>query len=387
MVDNKAHNNSAGPASSGPLAGLRIVEIADFGPAPFAAMMLADMGAEVIRIERPGAVRREPHWVTLRGRPAVALDLKDTEDRRIAAEFLIVADAVIEGFRPNVMERLGLGPSEMLARNPRLIYCRATGWGQDGPLAQVPGHDLNYLAITGILGALGANDRPPPVPLNILGDFAGGGMMVLAGLLAAIIERGHSGRGQVVDCAMSEGASLLAAFLHYMRAAGRWPGGRGNNLLDGGAPFYAVYECADGRYIALGAIEPAFWAEFRRRCGLDDALFEERNDRSRWPEISRNLTAMFLTKPRDEWAALLEESDCCVSPVLDWDEAPAHRHNRARSSFVDIGGVTQPAPAPRFGRTPAAASPQPTIPGDSAAILARWRSVESRGHTPNPAAL
>lgn len=358
---------------AGPLAGIRIVEFAEAGSVPFAAMVLADMGADIIRVERPGQRRVGPEWVTLRGRPAVALDLKCASDRSVALQLIERADALIEGFRPGVMERLGLGPEEAAACNPRLVYGRATGWGQTGPLAHSPGHDINYIAITGILDAIGEGGRDPVVPLNLLGDFAGGAMFLLAGLLAGLIEAAKSGQGQVIDSAMSEGASTLASFIHYMRKAGRWRDSRGHNLLDGGAPFYRVYECADGRHIAVGAIEPQFYSELRKRCNLIDPIFDDQHDRARWPEMAERMASVFRTRNRDEWLALLEGSDACVSPVLTWDEAADHPQNRARGAFVNVAGVRQPAPSPRFSRTPVVVrGPPPGAGEDGERILAGW---------------
>lgn len=367
-------------ANGGPLSGLRVIEIADFGPVPFAAMMLNDMGADVVRIARPGPARTGPEWITFRGRPSVTLDLKAPDDVAVVREMMRSADAVMEGFRPGVMERLGLGPEVAAACNPALVYCRATGWGQSGPLAKAPGHDLNYIAITGVLEAMGTAGDPPPVPLNILGDFAGGAMFLLVGLLAGILEARRSGRGQEIDSAMSEGASHLASFIHYMRAAGRWQGGRGGNLLDGGAPFYNVYTCADGKYVAVGAIEPQFFAELCRRCGIKDPAFQVQYDRQRWPEMRRQLTEMFKTKTRDEWCELLEGTDACVSPVLDWDEASAHPQNQARLAFVEVDGVVQPAPSPRFSRSTLRPRGHGEDAGaDEATVLARWGIVRDAG--------
>lgn len=337
-----------------PLAGVRVLEFGDSGPAPFAAMLLAELGADCLRIERPDAQRGGPEWITLRGRPAIALDLKDGADRAIAGKLAARADILMEGYRPGVMERLGLGPAELRTGNPCLVYCRATGWGQDGPWAQAPGHDLNYLAITGILGALGEPDEPSPVPLNIIGDFGGGAMMLAFGALAALREAERSGQGQVLDCAMSEGASSLASFLHYMCAAGRWTNERQANLLDGGAPFYAVYACADGGFVAVGAIEPKFFAELLNLCGLaTDPSCADQHDRARWPTMRQALAAGSLKRTRDGWAADPAASGACVTPVLGWDEASAHPQNAARGAFLEHDGVLQPAPALRLSRTTA----------------------------------
>jgi alpha-methylacyl-CoA racemase len=343
---------------AGPLAGLRVVELAGIGPGPFCAMVLADLGADVIRIARPGA-RVDPTDVTTRSRRSVELDLRSGEGTRSALALIDRADLLIEGFRPQVMERLGLGPSVCLARNPRLVYGRMTGWGQDGPLASAAGHDINYIALTGALHAIGRADTPPVPPLNLVGDFGGGGMLLAVGLLAALHEARQSGKGQVVDAAMTDGASLLSAFMYGLKAQGRWSNQRGENLLDGGAHFYDTYECADGRYVAIGAIEPQFYAELRERCGIADPLFDEQMDALRWPLLKVRLADVFRTRTRDEWCALLEGSDACFAPVLDWDEAPRHPHNVARETFLSIDGVVQPAPAPRFSRTPAS---RPRVP-------------------------
>ncbi len=367
---------------AGPLHGLRIVEMVGLGPAPFCAMVLADLGAEVIRIDRPrtpgtGATAHvlpaDPRFdLMARGRPTLALDLK----RPAAVDDLLAivdrADAVIEGFRPGTMERLGLGPDACLARNPRLVYGRMTGWGQDGPLAQAAGHDLNYIAVTGALHAIGPREAKPVVPLNYIGDFGGGAMLLAVGVLAALLEAKGSGRGQVVDAAMTDGAALLSTMMYGFAANGWWNTERGTNLLDGGAPFYDTYRCADGKFVAIAAIEPQFYATLRERCGLDDAAFDGQMDPSRWPEQKAKLAALFATRPRDAWCAMLEGSDACFAPVLDWNEAPVHPHNVARGTFVTVDGVRQPAPAPRFSRTPAAAlRPCAERPAPSA-VLERW---------------
>ncbi|HSW08649.1 CaiB/BaiF CoA transferase family protein [Aquabacterium sp.] len=338
---------------AGPLAGLKVVEMAGLGPAPFCAMLLADMGAQVLRITRPGVVV-DPHDVSTRNRLALPLDLRQTEGAETARGFIDKADALIEGFRPGVMERLGLGPEACLARNPRLVYGRMTGWGQHGPLAHAAGHDINYIAISGALHAIGRPGEAPVPPLNYVGDFGGGGMLLAVGLLAALHEARSSGRGQVVDAAMTDGAALLSAFMYGFKSAGRWSNQRGENMLDGGAHFYDTYACADGKYIAIGAIEPQFYAELRERCGIHDAIFDAQMDAARWPMLKLRLADVFRTRTRDEWCALLEGSDACFAPVLDWDEAPQHAHNRARDTFVSLDGVVQPAPAPRFSRTPSA---------------------------------
>jgi len=363
---------------AGPLEGLKIVEMVGIGPAPFCAMMLADMGAEVIRIDRPGnasAVAPEDSRfdVTARNRRSVAVDLKKPQGAETVLALIEKADAVIEGFRPGVMERLGLGPDICLARNPRLVYGRMTGWGQHGPLAHAAGHDINYIALSGALHAIGRPGEPPVVPLNYIGDFGGGGMLLAFGLLCALLEAGRSGKGQVVDAAMTDGAALLSAMMYGFRADGSMSNQRGENLLDGGAHFYNTYACADGKYVSVGSIEPQFYAQLIERCGIDDPAFHAQRDPHGWPMLKYRLADVFKTRTRDDWCALMEGSDVCFAPVLDWDEAPQHPHNRARETFVQVDGVTQPAPAPRFSRTPAAMPEAPSAPGaDGAAVLRDW---------------
>jgi alpha-methylacyl-CoA racemase len=365
---------------AGPLAGIRVVEMVGLGPCPFAAMMLADMGAEVIRIDRPtkpGAVNPYPvlgtrYDVLARGRPSLALDLKQPAGRETLLKLLDQADVVIEGFRPGVMERLGAGPDVCLARNPRLVYGRVTGWGQHGPLAQAAGHDLNCIALTGMLHAMGRPDSPPPPPLNLVGDFGGGGMMLAFGVVCAVLEARSSGHGQVIDAAMSDGAALLGAMVYGMRALGDWSGQRGANLLDGGAPFYDSYACADGTFITIGSLEPQFYAELLQLTGISDAPFSQ-GDIGTWPAMRERFTSLFASRTREQWCALLETTDVCFAPVLDMKEAPRHPHNAARGTYIDIDGVTQPAPAPRFSRTPGEAAKAASAPGaDSAAVLAGW---------------
>ena len=334
----------------GPLAGLKVVEFAGIGPGPFCAMVLGDLGADVVRIARPGT-KPDARDVTTRNRRAIAIDLKGEGVVEQVLALVADADCLIEGFRPGVMEKHGLGPKECLAANPRLVYGRMTGWGQYGPLAQAAGHDINYIAVTGALHAIGRADDTPPPPLNLVGDFGGGGMLLAVGLLAALHESKRSGRGQVVDAAMTDGAALLSAFTYGMKALGQWTNQRGENLLDGGAHFYDTYACADGKYIAIGAIEPQFYAELRRRCGIADPLFDGQMDSARWPLLKLRLADVFRTRTRDEWCHVLEGSDACFAPVLDWDEAPRHAHNAARGTYVTLGDVLQPAPAPRFSRT------------------------------------
>lgn len=365
MTDTPADGRRAGP-----LAGLRVIELSGLGPAPFGAMLLADQGAEVLRITRPGATARLGPTDLGRSRDSLAIDLRRPEGVDAVLRLIERADALIEGFRPGVTERMGLGPEPCLARNPRLVYGRMTGWGQHGPLAQAAGHDLNYIAISGALHATGPAERPVP-PLNLVGDFGGGGMLLAFGLMCAVFEAQRSGRGQVVDAAMTDGAALLSTMIFNFHAAGQWSHRREDNLLDGGAPFYGTYACADGRFVAIGPLEPQFFAVLRERCGLDEPLFDRQNDRSRWPAMRQRLTEVFAGRTRDEWCALLEGSDACFAPVLDWDEAPRHAHNLARETHVEVDGVLQPAPAPRFSRTPAG---RPTAPAQppAAQVLARW---------------
>ena len=361
------------PGANGPLAGLKIIEMAGIGPVPFCAMLLADLGAEVIRIDRKGT---EDSLTTLavlkRGRRSVALDLK----RRSAADALLHlverADALIEGFRPGVMERLGLGPQECHARNPRLVYGRMTGWGQDGPLAMTAGHDLNFIALTGALAAIGTAAEPVP-PLNLVGDFAGGALYLAIGVLAAVFEARRSGHGQVVDAAMVDGAASLMTAFYGLAACGAWKNERGTNFLDGGAPFYRVYRCADRKWLAVAAVEPQFYAALLDRLGLRQIDAGRQWERDDWPALHALLSRTFALKGRDAWAAHFEGSDACVAPVLDMTEAPHHLHNRARQSFVEIEGVVQPAPAPRFSRTKLGPPKPPRAPGeDTQEVLEAW---------------
>lgn len=363
--------------ASGPLAGLKVVEMVGLGPAPFCAMLLADMGAEVIRIDRPGATGAlglPPRYdVAARGRRSLALDLRKPGAVDTVLAMVDRADALIEGYRPGVMERLGLGPDACLARNARLVYGRMTGWGQRGPLAHAAGHDINYMALSGALHAIGPPDRPPPPPLNYVGDYGGGALLLAFGLMCALHEAGHSGRGQVVDAAMTDGAALLSAMFYGMRAGGQWRAERGANLLDGGAPFYGCYACADGKYVAVGALEPQFHAELIERLGLDLQDFLPQDDHAQWPARRRKLAARFAERTRQEWCDLLEGSDACFAPVLDFDEAPQHPQHRERGAFVSVDGVTQPAAAPRFSRTPVGRPGSVAEPGaDSEAVLRDW---------------
>ncbi|QYF91662.1 CoA transferase [Massilia sp. PAMC28688] len=365
----------------GPLAGIRVIEMVGLGPCPFAAMMLADMGAEVIRVDRktaPGAATPFPILgtrcdVMARGRRSLALDLKHPDARDVVLRMVEQADIIIEGFRPGVMERLGLGPDACRARNAALVYGRITGWGQEGPLAQAAGHDINYIALTGMLHAMGRAGQPPAPPLNLVGDFGGGAMMLAFGVVCAVLEARKSGHGQVVDAAMTDGAALLGAMMYGFRAHGSWNEARGANLLDGGAHFYDTYACADGRFISIGAIEPQFYALLLQLAGIDDPAFQAQMDPASWPALTEKLAAIFARRSRDQWCDLLEGTDVCFAPVLDMAEAPQHPHNRARSTFVDVDGVLQPAPAPRFSRTAPELGTPPRVPGqDSAAVLAAW---------------
>jgi alpha-methylacyl-CoA racemase len=336
----------------GPLAGFRIVEFAGIGPGPFACMMLADMGAEVVTLDRVGA-KNNLKSVAGRGRKVVELDLKDKQSVAQVLDLLANADALVEGFRPGVMERLGLGPDVVLARNPKLVYGRMTGWGQQGPLALAAGHDINYISVTGALAAIGPREKPVP-PLNLVGDFGGGALYLVVGVLAALLEASKSGKGQVVDAAMCDGAASLMSMFFDLAAMGRWVEGRESNFLDGGAHFYGIYQCSCGNFISIGSIEPQFYALLREHAGLSEARFDAQMDRKAWPELKQKLVEIFKTKSRDEWCRIMEGSDICFAPVLTMAEAPKHPHNAAREIFVERHGVTQPAPAPRFSRTPSA---------------------------------
>ena len=343
---------------SGPLHGMRVIEFAGIGPAPLACMLLADLGADVVRVDRLepsglGLAMSPRHDVNARGRRSVALDLKQPAGREAVLRLLARADVLVEGFRPGVMEKLGLGPDPCLALNPGLVYGRMTGFGQSGPLAQAAGHDLNYIALTGVLHAIGPAGGAPVPPLNLVGDYGGGALYLAFGVLAALFERQRSGQGQVVDAAMVDGAASLASVFFGLQAAGNWGQPRGDNLLDGGAPFYAVYETADGRCISLAALEPKFFAQLARALPLDERFVGRQYDRRLWPEMRAAIALAVRRHTRDEWCERLEGSDACFAPVLSFQEAPAHPHAVARAGFVTIDGVVQPAPAPRFGRTPA----------------------------------
>jgi len=364
--------------STGPLAGIKVVEIAGIGPGPFCAMMLADMGAEVLRVDRTAEAdigfAGDPRKSLLnRGRRSVAVDLKNAAGIGAVKRLVAGADALIEGFRPGVMERLGLGPDECLAANPRLVYGRMTGWGQDGPIAHAAGHDINYIALSGVLHAIGRHGGPPVPPLNLVGDFGGGGMYLAFGVACALLEAGRSGRGQVVDASMVDGSASLSTAIFGLRAMGIWSEERGDNLLDSGAPWYDVYEAKDGKYVAIGSLERRFYGELMRLTGLAADNPPTQWDRTQWPELRARLATVFKAKTRDEWCAIMEGSDVCFAPVLSYTEALQHPHNRARGTFVEVDGIEQPAPAPRFSRTPPAIQRPPARPGEHTdEALADW---------------
>jgi alpha-methylacyl-CoA racemase len=356
----------------GPLTSLKVVEFAGIGPGPFCGMLLSDLGADVVRIDRKGGRGGNPTDVTSRGRRSIALDLKNPAAIETCLKLIEQADAVFEGFRPGVMERLGLGPDVCLKRNPKLVYGRMTGWGQTGPWAQAAGHDMNYIAITGALHAIGTKDKPVP-PLNLVGDFGGGALYLAFGLLAGVIHARHSGKGQVIDCAMSDGAASLMAMFYGFKAAGMWQEDRRANLLDGGAHFYDTYQCAGGEWVSIGSIEPQFYALLLEKTGATDPDFTRQMDRAAWPALREKLAAIIATKTREEWTEIMGGSDVCFAPVLDLDEAPAHPHNAARKTFVEVAGVTQPAPAPRFSATPGQIQgPPPKIGAHDREALTDW---------------
>ncbi|AJT62931.3 Alpha-methylacyl-CoA racemase [Streptomyces lydicus] len=364
-------------SGNGPLSGVRVVELAGIGPGPFAAMLLADLGADVVRVDRPGGagLRIDPAYdITNRNKRSVLVDLKDPAGVARVLDLAERADVLLEGYRPGVAERLGIGPEECLARNPRLVYGRMTGWGQQGPLAGTAGHDIGYIAITGALGMIGPPDGPPAIPANLVGDYAGGSLYLVIGVLAALQHaRTEGGRGQVVDAAIVDGTAHLTAMIHGMLAAGGWQDRRGANLLDGGTPFYGAYETADGGYMAVGALEKRFYAEFIRLLGIEEEA-PGRDDLAAWGELRTAIAARFKTRTREEWTAVFEGSDACVAPVLSLREAPDHPHLAARGTFADHGGITQPAPAPRFSRTPGTLRRPPAQPGADTAEIARdWQ--------------
>ena len=361
----------------GPLAGKKIIEIAGLGPGPVCGMMLADMGAEVTLVERragtdASALELANAAIMNRGKQSIAVDLKKDEGRKVVLRLLENADGLIEGFRPGVMERLGLGPDACLEANPRLVYGRMTGWGQDGPLSSVAGHDINYVALSGALWYGGRSDSPPTVPPTLVGDMGGGAMLLAVGMLAAMLNAQETGTGQVVDAAMTDGSALSTTLLYGLFQSGNWTRNRQDNFLDGASHWYDTYECADGKYVSIGSIEPNFYALLLQKLDLqDDPDFAQQYDKTRWPKLKKRVAEIFRSKTRDEWCALLEGSDVCFAPVLDFVEAPEHPHNVARQVFTQVNGVTQPAPAPRFSNTPATiASGPPTSGEDTASVLA-----------------
>jgi len=359
---------------SGPLAGVRVVELVGIGPGPFAAMMLADLGADVIRVDRPGGnmiVSAPEQDILGRGRPSVVVNLKDPKGVGLVLDLVDKADVLIEGYRPGVTERMGLGPDDCLARNPRLVYGRMTGWGQDGPLAKTAGHDVNYISVAGALHPIGRAGGPPQVPLNLVGDFGGGALYLVAGVLAAVIEARTSGKGQVVDAAIVDGAAHLMSMMVSMQQAGAWSDERGTNLLDTGAPFYDVYETSDGKHISVGGLEPQFYEAMTDILGLVD--LPDRYDMSCWAELRSRLAECFAGKTQDEWAKIFDGTDACVAPVIPLSEAPQHPHNVARGTYVERQGLVQPAPAPRFSRTPANLTTPPVRPGaNTTEALGAW---------------
>jgi alpha-methylacyl-CoA racemase len=368
----------------GPLQGLRVIELASIGPGPMCGMLLADLGADVVRVDRLepsglGLAMGQRFDVNARSRRSVAIDLKAPAGRDVVLRLLDGADVLIEGFRPGVLEGLGLGPEVCHARNPRLVIGRMTGFGQEGPLAGAAGHDLNYIALSGALHAIGPRGGKPVPPLNLVGDYGGGALYLAFGLMAALFERQRSGLGQVVDAAMVDGAASLASIFYGLQAGGSWADPRGDNLLDGGAPFYDTYETADGRFVALGALEPKFFAELARRIGLDERFVRRQYDRRLWPEMRDVIATLMRARTRDEWCALLEGTDACFAPVLAFEEAPLHAHARAREAFVTLDGVVQPAAAPRFARSqPAPPRPAPAVGEHTASVLAEagWAADE-----------
>ena len=365
----------------GPLSGLKVLEFAGIGPGPFCGQLLSDLGADVVRIDRKpsgshdpskGAKGGDPADITARGRRSVALDLKDPAAIETCLKLMEAADAVFEGFRPGVMERLGLGPDAALSRNPKLVYGRMTGWGQFGPLANAAGHDMNYISISGALNAIGTVEKPIP-PLNLVGDFGGGSLYLAFGLVAGVLKARETGQGQVVDCAMTDGAASLMSLFYGMKAANNWKQDRRANMLDGGAHFYDTYQCADGRWVSIGSIEPQFYALLLEKTGITDPAFKPQWDQAGWPALHDKLAAVIATKTQAEWTALMEGTDVCFAPVLDMDEAPRHPHNLARETFVEVAGVIQPAPAPRFSVTPGAIQgPPPQIGAHNRSALADW---------------
>lgn len=359
----------------GPLRGIKIIEMAGIGPGPFCAMLLADMGADVIRVDRPGGTNLlgVEYDILNRGRRSIAVDLKTPEGVRTVLDLIEKADGLIEGFRPGVMEKLGLGPEVCHKRNSKLIYGRMTGWGQDGPLSKAAGHDINYIALTGALHAIGSKESGPVPPLNLIGDFGGGALYLGFGMVCGLLEAKSSGKGQVVDVAMTDGVSHLMALIFNLNQFGKWTDTRASNLLDGGAHFYGCYECSDGKWISLGSVEPQFYAELLKKAEIDDPQFTNQMSSENWSELKEKLAKKFQTKTRDEWCAIMEGTDICFAPVLDISEAPYHRHNKARATFIERDGIVQPAPAPRFSRTIQEIQGPPPQPGQhTEEILRDW---------------
>ena len=349
----------------GPLKGLKIIEMAGIGPGPFCGMVLADLGAEIIRVDRASAIGTgSKQDAANRGKKSIAVDLKSEEGVEVVLKLVETADAIFEGFRPGVMERLGLGPDVCSKRNERIVFGRMTGWGQEGPLANAAGHDINYISLTGALAAIGRPGSPPVPPLNLIGDFGGGGMLLALGLVAALLESKESKKGQVVDAAMTDGSALLMTMIYTMQSSGVWKTSMGSNLLDGGSHFYDTYECKDGKFISLGSIEPQFYALLCQIAELDESIFGNQMSRDSWPEQKEAIKKIILDKTRDEWCELMEGTDVCFAPVLDMSEAPKHPHNVERKTFIDLEGVTQPAPAPRFSRTEPEVVSSPSVVGE-----------------------
>jgi alpha-methylacyl-CoA racemase len=363
---------------SGPLSGLKIIEVAGIGPGPFCAMLLADLGADVVKVERAQNVRggdpeNPPSDVLQRGRRSVGVDLKNPDGVEAVLSMIEAADGLIEGFRPGVMERLGLGPDAALARNPKLVYGRMTGWGQDGPYAPTAGHDINYIALAGALEPIGRKGGPPVPPLNLVGDFGGGGMLLAYGMVAGLLSAHRTGEGQVVDAAMVDGAATLMTMFHAFTAMGIWNDERGTNMLDSGAHYYDVYETSDGKYVSIGSIEPQFYSELLRLTGLEGEALPHQQDRTQWDAMKARLGDIFKSKTRDEWCALMEGTDVCFAPVLSIKEAPLHPHNVHRETFVERNGVVQPAPSPRFSKTPGAIQRPPAFAGQHTdEVLSEW---------------
>jgi alpha-methylacyl-CoA racemase len=366
----------------GPLAGITVIELAGIGPGPFCGMMLADLGADVIRVDRAQSVQggdpeRPPADLLARGRRSIGVDLKSPDGVEVVLSLVERADALIEGFRPGVTERLGLGPDDCLARNPRLVYGRMTGWGQDGPYASTAGHDINYISLAGALDPIGRRGEAPVPPLNLVGDFGGGGLLLAFGIVAGLLEARASGQGQVIDAAMVDGAAALMTMTHSLRAMGIWNDERGTNMLDTGAHFYDVYETADGRYVSIGSIEPQFYAELLRLTGLEGEELPWQHDRAQWPALKERMGAIFRTKTRDQWCEIMEGTDVCFAPVLTIPEAVAHPHNVHRGTFVEVAGIPQPGPAPRFSRTQAAIARPPAHAGQHTDEILAEAGVEA----------